>query len=109
MNWLNDLMIAFSVVAVNHLGLVAAIERMLKHRLPVVNCPKCFAFWSVLAYGIATVPAVSPAGMIRAVAVAFLCAWAAIWLELFMGFTDHLYLKLYEQIYPTADSTVADA
>ena len=108
MDWLNDLMITFSVVAANHLGLVAAIERTVKHRLPIVNCPKCMAFWTVLAYGIATVPVVSTAGAISAVAVALLAAWAAIWLELAMGFIDQLYLKLYEQIYPTADTADAD-
>ena len=105
MDWLNDLMITFSVVAANHLGLVAAIERTVKHRLPIVNCPKCMTFWTVLVYGITT-PCASPQGSI---AVALLCAWAAIWLELFMGFIDQLYLKIYEQIYPAADTPDADA
>lgn len=108
MDWLNDLMITFSAVAANHLGLVAAIERTVKHRLPIVNCPKCMAFWTVLAYGIATVPVASASGVIGSIAVALLAAWAAIWLELAMGFIDQLYLKAYEQIYPTADSTDAD-
>jgi hypothetical protein len=120
MDWLNDLMITFSVVAANHLGLVAAIERTLKHRLLIVNCPKCMAFWTVLAYGILTGPyhfvginelvsADHFEDILEMVAAALLCAWAAIWLELFMGFIDQLYLKLYEQIYTTADSTDADA
>lgn len=108
MDWLNDLMITFSVVAANHLGLVAAIERTVKHRLPIVNCPKCMTFWTVLAYGMA-------AGsdhfedILELVAVALLAAWAAIWLDLFMGFIDKLYLKAYEQIYPTADTADTDA
>ena len=105
MDWLNDLMITFSVVAANHLGLVAAIERTVKHRLPIVNCPKCMTFWTVLAYGVWNVgiPDLPPT-----IAVALLAAWAAIWLELFMGFVDQLYLKAYEQIYPTADTADAD-
>jgi len=109
MDWLNDLMITFSVVAANHLGLVAAIERTIKHRLPIVNCPKCMTFWTVLAYGIATVPAASASGIIGIISVALLAAWAAIWLELAMGFIDQLYLKAYDKIYPTTNSTDADA
>jgi hypothetical protein len=105
MDWLNDLMITFSVVAANHLGLVSAIERTVKHRLPIVNCPKCMTFWTVLVYGVWNV-GISDFSL--AIAVAFLAAWAAIWLELFMGFIDQLYLKAYEQIYPTADSTDTD-
>ena len=108
MDWLNDLMITFSAVAVNHLGLVAAIERTVKHRLPIINCPKCMSFWTVLAYGMLT-GSDQFEDILELVAAALLCAWAAIWLELFMGFIDQLYLKAYEQIYPTADSTDADA
>lgn len=111
MDWLNDLVITFSAVAVNHLGLVSAIERTVKHRLPIVNCPKCLAFWTVLAYGILTWPDDKLSIIsypLSIISVALLAAWAAIWLELFMGFIDQLYLKAYEQIYPTADSTDAD-
>ena len=105
MDWLNDLMITFSVVAMNHLGLVAAIERTVKHRLPIINCPRCMAFWAVLAYGVWNAEI---SDLPLAIAVAFLAAWAAIWLELSMGFIDQLYLKAYEQIYPTADSSDTD-
>ena len=108
MDWLNDLMITFSVVAANHLGLIAAIERTVKHRLPIINCPKCMAFWSVLAYGLLT--SADNAGDIPGlVAAAFLAAWAAIWLELAMGFIDQLYLKAYDTVYPTENPTDADA
>ena len=113
MDWLVVLMIVFSVVAANHLGLVAVAESIIHHRLPVVNCPKCAAFWSVLAYNIATVPKASASGLITALppvlAVAFLSAWSAIWLDLFMGIIDYLYLKVYESIYPTANSADTDA
>ena len=104
---LDLLMITFSAVAVNHLGLVAAIERTVKHRLPIADCPKCLTFWAVIGYG-----ALSGhdrlGDVIDVCAVALLAAWAAIWLELFMGFIDKLYLRAYEQIYPTADTTDAD-
>jgi hypothetical protein len=106
MDWLNVLMITFSAVAANHLGLVSAIGRTVKHRLPIIDCPKCMTFWTVLAYGGASCGITDLA---VTVAVALLCAWAAIWLELAMGIVDKLYLKIYEQIYTTADSTDADA
>lgn len=113
MDWLVVLMIVFSVVAANHLGLVAAAESIIHHRLPVVNCPKCAAFWSVLAYNIATVSKASALGLITALppalAVAFLSAWSAIWLDLFMGIIDYLYLKVYDSIYPTTNTTDPDS
>lgn len=106
MYWLNVLMITFSAVAANHLGLVDAIGRMVKHRLPIIGCPKCMAFWTVLGYGGASCGITDLA---VTVAVALLCAWAAIWLELVMGIVDRLYLKIYEQIYPAEDTAGADA
>ena len=111
MDWLTDLMITFAAVAANHLGLVSAIERTVKHRLPIVDCPKCLSFWAVIGYGIVDTDSslFTVHHSLTLVAVALLAAWAAIWLELAMGFIDKLYLKAYEQIYPTEDSTDADA
>jgi hypothetical protein len=111
MNWLDVLMVVFSVTAANHLGLVAAVEGVIRHRLPVLNCPRCAAFWSVIMYGIAEAnySLFTIHFSLIVLSVALLAAWAAIWLELFMGFIDQLYLKIYEQIYPTADTPDADA
>lgn len=112
MNWLDVLMIVFSATAANHLGLVAAAESVVRHRLPVLNCPKCAAFWLVLIYGcsvccdsIAALPPAIP----EILAAAFLSAWSAIWLDLLMGIIDKLYIKVYDTFYPTADTTDADA
>ena len=111
MNWLDVLMIVFSATAANHLGLVAAAEGVIRHRLPVLNCPKCAAFWLVLIYGcsvccdsIAALPPAIP----EILAVAFLSAWSAIWLDLLMGIIDQLYTKLYGTFYPTTDTTDTD-
>lgn len=124
MNWLDVLMITFSAVAANHLGLVAAVESVILHRLPVVNCPKCAAFWLVLAYGLGceihfttTHHLVDANDMVayhfehvlEMLAAAFLSAWSAIWLDLFMGIIDQLYIKVYDTIYPTANTSNADA
>ena len=111
MNWLDVLMIVFSATAANHLGLVAAAESVVRHRLPVLNCPKCAAFWLVLIYGCSvccdSIAALTPA-IPEILAVAFLSAWSAIWLDLLMGIIDQLYTKLYGTFYPTTDTTDTD-
>ena len=112
MNWLDVLMIVFSATAANHLGLVAVAESVVRHRLPVLNCPQCAAFWLILIYGcsvccdsIAALPPTIP----EVLAVSFLSAWSAIWLDLLMGIIDQLYIKVYDTIYPTTDTTDTDA
>jgi hypothetical protein len=112
MNWLDVLMIVFSATAANHLGLVAAAESVVRHRLPVLNCPKCAAFWLVLIYGCSvccdSIAALPPA-ISEILAAAFISAWSAIWLDLLMGIIDQLYIKVYDTFYPTTDTTDADA
>ena len=123
MNWLDVLMIVFSAVAANHLGLVAAAESVVHHRLPVLNCPKCAAFWLVLAYGLGyeicftttrhfvdvnDMVAYHFEYILKLIAVAFLSAWSAVWLDLLMGIIDQLYIKVYDTIYPATDTTDPD-
>ena len=124
MNWLDVLMIVFSATAANHLGLVAAVESVVRHRLPIMNCPKCAAFWSVLAYGLGCeisfttthhfvnandMVAHHSGHILELIAAAFLSAWLAVWLDLLMGIIDQLYTKLYDTIYPTTDTPDTDA
>ena len=123
MNWLDVLMIVFSAVAANHLGLVAAAESVVHHRLPVLNCPKCAAFWLVLAYGfgyeicftttrhfvdVNDMVAYHFEYILKLIAVAFLSAWSAVWLDLLMGIIDQLYIKVYDTIYPATDTPDTD-
>ena len=96
--WIDIAAIVFVCTAVNHLGLIAAIERVIRHRLPVVNCPKCLTCWSVFAYGIATVPYVSPQIVARLLAISLLSSYLAIWLELLMYAIDTLYNRIYVKI-----------
>ena len=111
MNWPDVLMIVFSATAANHLGLVAAAESVVRHRLPVLNCPKCAAFWSVIVYGVAVANSslFTLHSSLQILAAAFLSAWSAIWLDLLMGIIDKLYIKVYDTFYPTTDTTDADA
>ena len=111
MNWLDVLMIVFSATAANHLGLVAVAESVARHRLPVLNCPKCAAFWSVIVYGIAEAnfSLFTLHSSLTVLAAAFLSAWSAIWLDLLMGIIDQLYIKLYDKIYPATNTPDTDA
>lgn len=103
--WIDIASIVFVCVTMNHLGLVAAIESATKRELPIVNCPKCLTFWSVLAYLI-VLPDSLP--FWEGLGVGFLSSYLAIWLELLEGYIDTLYLKLYEKIYQsTADHKTA--
>lgn len=93
MNWIDIAGIVFVCVTMNHLGLITAIEGVIKHQLPILNCPKCLTCWSVLAFMVITAQ-----DIITSLAVSFLASYSAIWLELFEGFIDTLYLKLYGKI-----------
>jgi hypothetical protein len=108
--WTDTAAIVFACTTANHLGLTAAAERVIGRPLPVANCPKCLTFWCTLAYGLSGDGfAANPSAVVRLLAVSFLCAYAAVWLELLEGYTDTLYDRIYEQIYPTADTPDADA
>jgi hypothetical protein len=98
MYWIDVAMILFSCVAANHLGLIHAIETAVKRELPIINCPRCFSFWSVLFYTLLTSHMI-----ILSFATSFLTAALAPWIELFMGFTDSLYNKIYDTIFSTTE------
>lgn len=102
MQWSDIAMLTFACVTANHLGLIAAMERVIRHPIPIVNCPKCFTFWMVLL-----TTYLSGWQMIPALAMSFLCAYIAIWLELIEGFIDIQYNKIYAALYPTTDNKLS--
>jgi hypothetical protein len=106
MEWSEVAMIVFSCVTANHLGLVAAIERIVRHRLPVINCGKCFSFWSVMTYGCLTSihHFEDMREMVGIVATSFLSAYVATWLQLLLAFIDKQYNRIYEQIFTATDT-----
>ena len=118
MDCLTVSLILFSSVAANHLGLVAAVEEVIRHRLPILNCPKCLTFWATLGYGcsvccdsIAALPSALPAALPLLLAQSFLAAYLAIWLELLMFTIDTLYNSIYDKInkyHQKADRETAD-
>ena len=99
MFWFDVAMIMFSCVAANHLGLISAIERVTGYKFLIINCSRCFTFWSVLMYSMFTTN-----GILLSFATSFLAAALAPWLELLMGLTDNLFNILYDTIYPTTEN-----
>ena len=109
MNWTDIACIVFACTTVNHLGLVSAIESAIKRRLWIVDCPKCLTFWCVLAYGLSGDGfSANPSCLARLLAISFLAAYSAVWLELIEGMIDKLYDYVYNKIYPTADTADDD-
>lgn len=96
--WIDIAAIVFVCTAVNHLGLIKAIEGIVKREILIINCPRCLTCWSVFAYGIATAPYVSPQIVARLLTISLLCSYLAIWLELLMYAIDTLYNKIYVKI-----------
>ena len=98
MMWVDIASIVFACVTMNHLGLISAIEDVTHRKLWIVNCPKCSTFWATMVYCCYDIATYKTA--ITVLAVSFMASYSAIWLELFEGFIDSLYMKLYEKIYP---------
>ena len=96
---MNVAAIVFICTAMNHMGLVRAVEERIGLDMPVIGCVKCSTFWATLIF-----LSVTTRVFITSMAVAFLCSYISIWLELGMGYIDKLYLKCYEKIVSTADT-----
>lgn len=93
--------IAFSCVMFIHLGLVDALLRVygIEDKVPIVTCPKCLTFWSVLWFLV-----LSGNNIIHSIAIAFLTSYCAIWFDLLLGIMDVLYENIYNRI-SGADNT----
>lgn len=99
MYWSDVAMILFSCVAANHLGLISAIEKTTGYELIIINCSRCFTYWSVLMYSLFITNSI-----LLSFATSFLAAVLAPWIEMLMGFIDNLYNKLYDTIYPATEN-----
>jgi len=95
--WMDIAAVVFFSTAVNHLGLIQAMEGVIHHKLPILNCPKCLSFWGTLACGLSGdgITAALPSALPRLLATSILCSYIAIWLELIMYAIDTLYNKIY--------------
>ena len=97
--WTDIACLVTACTLVNHLGLVDAVEGVIKFKLPVINCPKCLTFWSVLAYLL-----INRAPVIQSVALALVISYTALWLWLLMGYIDSIYTKVYGKIYKQSET-----
>jgi len=97
--WTDIACLVVTCTMVNHMGLVDAVEGVLKFKLPVINCPKCFTFWSVLVYLL-----IGRAPVIQSIAMALVMSYTALWLWLFMGYLDSLYNWVYGKIYKQSET-----
>ena len=88
-------LIAVSAVLFRHLGLVEAIEGVLRRKFVLIGCPKCLTFWASLAH-LLGIEHVAP---LVAVFTAFAAAYAAVWLELLFGFLGKKYNELCDEVY----------
>ena len=93
MDWRDIAAIVFICTAVNHLGLIKAIEEIIKREIPVINCPRCLTCWSVMTYQL-----LMGCYPIPSFAISLLCSYIAIWTELFMYAIDTLYNRIYGKI-----------
>lgn len=97
MAWNDIAWIVVACTSANHLGLITEIERIIHHRIPVVNCVKCSTFWATLIYCIVCCESFFT-HLPLVIALSFLAAYAAVWLELIMYFIDTLYNRIYETL-----------
>lgn len=98
--WKDIVLLILSCVLANHMGLISAIEKIINHRLPIVNCIKCLTFWIVLIFCLS-----SGFNLKISVAISFLSSYIAIWLELFFGYIDICYEKIYDSIYKDSETS----
>lgn len=97
-------MVVFACVMAIHMGLIDAVLGVLQIRYaPIVTCPKCLAWWSVMAYCLITGQDTIPS-----VAVSFLCSYIALWYDLLLGYGDMLYEEIYERLYGEEDAENSD-
>ena len=110
MNWIDIACIVFVCVTSIHLGLVGRITEVLKldlRKFEILTCPKCLTWWCTMFYGFTEFTVAEQIAFcifVKVLAISFLASYSAIWLELFEGYVDTLYMKLYEKIYPNSDN-----
>lgn len=100
--------VTIAAVLANHMGLIEAMEKVVRHKLPIINCSRCLTFWSVMAVLIASEWATAIRHMPVIVATSFLAAYAATWLELLFGIIDKQYERIYEKTYPETDKEATE-
>lgn len=76
-----------------HLGLGQAISKIIRIDFVLFRCPKCLAFWSILGYLL-----LSNEPIISSIAIAFICAYLALWIDLVLAIISEYYEKTYKGV-----------
>lgn len=98
--------VTLAAVLANHMGLIETIERVVRHKLPIINCSRCLTFWSVLICLVCC--RITATSWPVIVATSFAASYAAMWLELLFGIIDKQYERIYKKTYPEADKKAAE-
>ena len=103
MTWIEVAAITTSCVMSIHMGLVDAVLKfygMEDKDIPIIRCPKCLTFWSVLLFLVLT-----RHNVILSLATSFLASYIGIWLDLILGIMDEWYEDIYNRISKGEEST----
>jgi hypothetical protein len=76
-----------------HLGLGQAMSKIIRVDFVLFRCPKCLAFWSILGYLL-----LSNKPIISSIAIAFVCAYLALWIDLLLAIISEYYEKIYKGV-----------
>lgn len=79
------------------------IEKTIRIRFVLFRCVKCLTFWSVLGYSLL----VEQFSVVDAICVSFVCAYAALWIDLLLGKLASVYEKLSENVVAEESESVS--
>ena len=88
-----------------HLGMGETIEKAIRIRFVLFRCVKCLTFWSVLGYSLFVVNLSAEV----AICASFLCAYAALWIDLLLSLLADVYeknIKNMDAEEPESDSAI---
>jgi len=88
------IMIMVCCTLFNQMGLCEAIEHFIRHKIPIINCAKCFTFWTSFTYLIFI-----KNDILLSLFYSFIMSYISIWLELFLGYMTIIYNKLCNEIH----------
>lgn len=77
-----------------HMGLGDAVSGIIKRCASLFRCVKCTTFWAILAYTLFF----ANYNPIECLAIAFGCAYIALWIDLLFAKISMWYEKLYESV-----------
>lgn len=86
-----------------HLGMGETIEKTIRIRFVLFRCVKCLTFWSVLGYSLL----VEQFSVVVSICVSFVCAYAALWIDLLLVKLSSVYEKLSENVVAEESESVS--